>query len=780
MFSTNFISATKEYSTFEKHIPAPYMRKTFDADKKPVSAKITICGLGFYELYFNGERITKGLLAPYISNPDDILYYDEYDITDKLLNGKNVMGIMLGNGMLNCIGGAVWDMQLARYRSAPKVALALELEYEDGEAEVITADESFKVHPSPILFDDLRCGEFYDANNEIDGWNLPDFDDSGWDNAVFAETPRGDTRLCTAEPIVTLKELSPLEIKKDTGIELRGVLHGHLDKALLEKYPLPEENKKGYLYDFGENLAGNIRLKIKGKKGQTVSLIFGEQLNDNGELDMRGMAFQPPALNHRVVYTLKGDGVEECTPTFTYQGFRYCLVYGITDEQATNELLTYIVMASNLKKNGDFSCSDEVVNKLQKATYNSDISNFYYFPTDCPHREKNGWTADAALSAEQMLFNLNPENSYHVWLDNIRKAQRIDGALPGIIPTGGWGFEWGNGPAWDSVLFYLPYYTWVQRGDTKIIKENATAMIRYLQYTSTRRDGKGLLHVGLGDWLPINYKTEMAPLEVTDTLVTMNICRLAAKMFNAIGMKLQKSFADNLFNELREAAREFLLLADGATVLGRTQTGQAMAIEYGLLDDGEKKAAFDIMLDIIHEADDHLDTGCLGARIVFHVLAKYGYADLAYKMITRPEYPSYGHWVLKENATTLFEEFQAPGSRPNSKNHHFFGDISSWFFKYITGVKINPYVRDIKELEISPNFIEGLEHAEGYQYHLGGKITSSWKKKDGNYYVTLNIPEGCYGKLIPPVGYVLREDSCMIKNFVELSSGQGAYLICKK
>ena len=755
MLSTKFIAATKEYSyyPYESHVPAPYLRKTFKPSSSVKTAKITICGLGFYELFFNAKRITKGHIAPYVSNPDDIIYYDEYDITDLITNGKNAIGILLGNGMLNCVGGTVWDMQKVRYRSAPKVALALEIEYENGETEVITADESFKTHPSPILFDDLRCGEIYDANCEVDGWNEADFDDSGWANAIPAETPAGEPKICTAEPIVVLKELKPVKIVKNKKVIFDSNRHRLLVAALPEEIAMDEADQTGWLYDFGENVAGVFRLTIKGEKGQRVSIQTGETLNTDGDLDNRGLNLQPTAFNHRAVYTLKGEGTEEYSSTFSYYGFRYCLVSGITDEQATEDLLTYCVMSSDLKKNGDFTCSNDVVNKLQKATYNADIANFYYFPTDCPHREKNGWTADAALSAEQMLFNLTPENSYRVWLDNVRKAQRDDGALPGIIPTGGWGFHWGNGPAWDSALFYLPYYTWIQRGNTDIIKDNVGAMMRYLNYISQKRDEVGLIHIGLGDWLPINYRTPFTPLEVTDTLVTLNLCRMAEKMFDAVGLTSQSIFAANLFDEIREDARKALILSDGATILGKTQTAQAMAIEFGLLEESEKPAALKVLLDIIHTADDKLDCGCLGARIILHVLAKFGYADLAYNMIVRPDFPSYGYWVLSQDATSLFEDFRSPDIRPASRNHHFFGDISSWFFKYLAGVKINPYERDCKELEISPNFIDGLDHAEGYQNHLGGKVAASWKREGDVIKLTVQIPEGCYGFLNLPANY---------------------------
>jgi len=184
-----FIAAGREYNTYEKHIPAPYLRKTYNLDKKAEKAEITVSGLGFYRLFVNGKEITKGYLAPYISNSDDMVYFDKYDVTDLLDEGENVIGAILGNGMQNCPGGGVWDFHIAKFRSAPKLALRLDL---DGE--LFDTDESWKCADSPIFFDDLRSGCFYDANKEINGWCDKDFDDSAWKNAVFAEIPRGECR----------------------------------------------------------------------------------------------------------------------------------------------------------------------------------------------------------------------------------------------------------------------------------------------------------------------------------------------------------------------------------------------------------------------------------------------------------------------------------------------------------------------------------------------------------------------------------------------------------
>ena len=432
-FSKIFYAATREFTTIERNIPAPYLRRSFMLDAPADAASLTVCGLGFYELFVNGQKITKGHMAPYISNPDDILYYDSYDIAPYLRTGENVIGFLLGNGMLNCWGGFVWDFEKAVYRSAPKVAFRAEIRCGE-DVRAFEADERMVCHPSPILSDDLRIGEEYDARLELTGWAEPGFDTAGWTPALPAETPRGEARLCEAEPIVRFGERRPVAI-------------------------LPQDN--AYIYDFGVNDAGITRLHIHGKPGQKITLYHGEALVDgrfyaDNLIFLRPEYAEMPQYTQRIVYTCRG-GDETFEPSFTYHGFRYVLVEGIEPEQATEELLTYVVMHTKLEERGSFSCSDETANTIQRMTRTSTESNFYYFPTDCPHREKNGWTADASLSAEQALLNLSVENSYREWLRNICKAMDDQGALPGIVPTSGWGFAWGNGPAWDHVLVNLPY-----------------------------------------------------------------------------------------------------------------------------------------------------------------------------------------------------------------------------------------------------------------------------------------------------------------------------------
>jgi len=750
--STDFVAATKEFATLKNHVPAPYMRREFELSKA-VKAEITICGLGLYELFINGRRITKTCLAPYISNPDDILYYDNYDLLPYLNDGKNVIGIMLGNGMLNCPGGAIWDFEKARYRSAPKTAFTFEAECENGEKLEFTAADGVKCAPSPILLDDLRAGEYYDARLEQNGWCDVDFDCTDWTDAIPAEAPRGECRITDIDPIVEVRELSPVSIKPGKISETFTKGDKQYTDFTEEEYLSYNDfspSGDGFIYDFGVNAAGVCRIHIKNAvPGQKLVLQHAEKLSDDGGIDLRAMNYLPAAYDHRAVYICKG-GDEVWSPTFTYYGFRYVLISGIDKSQATPELLTYVVMNTKLREIAEFDCSDEVANKLWRATLTSDYANFYHFPTDCPHREKNGWTADAALSAEQMLLTLTPERNYREWLNNIRKAMREDGALPGIIPTSGWGYHWGNGPAWDIALTELPYQTWKYRGNTDILRDNATAIFRYINYISTRRDERGLIHIGLGDWCPAARKGGSdfeAPLEFTDTVLCVDICQKAAKIFEVLGMNAQKQFAENIGAEFRAAARKYLINKSEMTAYGRCQATQAMAIYYDIFDDAEKPAAFERLVEIIENDGEFLYCGVLGTRVIFHVLSEFGRCDLAYKMITRPEFPSYGYMMRSNEDTALWEQHRPMEALPTSRNHHFLGDIISWFMKHLVGININPHNEDTSEIRFAPKFIDALDHASGSHIVPAGKVSAEWHRDGEDIIYTVTVPEGVRAEL---------------------------------
>lgn len=731
-FPKCFIKATNQFTTNEKFVAAPYFRKVFTIDTA-AEAQIKIAACGFYKLFINGEDITKGALAPYISNPDDIVYEDDYTVN--LNKGKNVIGVMLGNGFINNLGGHIWDFDKAVFRSAPHFALQLTC----GDL-CIESDSSFKTAPSAITFDDYRFGEHYNANLAIDGWNTVDFDDGAWDNALVAATPRGEIRVCEAEPIKIQKELKPVSITK-------------LDD--------------GYLYDFGQNCAGVCRLTVKGEKDQRIELRHGELLID-GKMDIEYIWF--PRNNdgknwpfdkqyvHNDIYTCRGEGVETYTPSFTYHGFQYVTVTGITEQQATPELLTYLVMNSDLKMCGGFTTSDKTLAALQDMTKRSDLANFYYFPTDCPQREKNGWTADAALSAEQMLLKFDSSTSNREWIRNICKAQDTKGALPGIVPTGGWGFSWGNGPAWDCVLAYLPYFNYKYRGDKQIILESTPAFIKYLHYLTTRNNENGLLSFGLGDWCHVGerYGKIKAPLVVTDTIMAIDIADKMAAMFDVVNQKAQADFARTIAKQYRDAFRSHLIDFNTMTVEGACQTCQAMAIFYNVFTGDEKPAAMTRLLDFIKSSDEHIDCGVLGARVIFHVLSQFGYSDLALKMIARPDFPSYGY-IVELGLNTLWERFTK--EPVDSMNHHFWGDITAWFVKVLAGIDYNPSFDDLNRVDIKPHIVNDLNDAAAYYDSNFGRIEASWAKSDGKVTLNVTVPDGMTGVISPQNNYRFADGS---------------------
>ncbi len=713
----HFIKASEEYTTLDNHVPAPLLRRSFTLVEKPVKAELSISGLGFYILYVNGVNVTKGHLAPYISNPDDVCYFDTYDVTEQLSEGENVIGIILGNGFINSPGGVVWDFEKAEYRGAPRVALELNCKLSDG-GMTLTADGEFLTHPSPILFDDIRLGETYDARLELDGWMLRGFDTRGWKPALKAETPRGVLKKCEAEPILTYREIKPVSITREGD---------------------------AFLYDFGINSAGICRLTVNGREGQKITMWHGEMLSEGRFYNKNIRFIRPDATfyddyNQTDRYICSGKGTEVYEPHFVYHGFRYVLVEGIDESQATPELLTYRIMSSAVKTIGGFRCSSERVNKLFAMVKNSDLSNFFYLQTDCPHREKNGWTGDASLSADHVGLILDTEASWREWLYGIRLAQNEVGALPGIVPTSGWGFAWGNGPTWDSILFNLPYILYKYRGCTDVIRENAHAMVRYLEYILTRRSADGTVAIGLGDWVPVNKSANdyAPPLALTDSVMVMDMARKAAEMLDAIGYTHQAAFARGIYEDMRATVRRELVDLDNMLVAGDCESSQAIALYYGVFDKNEKAAAFAHLLRQISEAGGSFDCGFIGMHCIFHVLSDFGENELAYNMIMKDEFPSYA-WLIDKGYTSMPEHFLDSEPYPESQNHHFLGDIARWFITRLAGLN----VIDSTTVEITPCPVKDIDFASAYYDIPSGRVSVRWSRDEsGKISIDYEAPVG--------------------------------------
>ena len=760
MLSRKFIKAKDEVARLYAHTPSPMFRRKFNIDEKITAIRITIGTSGFYKLFLNGKEITKGHMAPYIANPTHYVFYDSYDLRDCFSEGENVIAVLLGNGFQNPSGSVNWFFNEADWVAPLSFAMSLEDISCGKESLLFEADERFLCTDSPCEYDDIRMGVVYDARREIDGILLPDFDDSHFENAKIADTPTGEPKLCTADPIKPRYEIKPRKIDfvGDGYFMLKECESG---SEFLEE----SAYHNAYLYDFGENNAGVIRLKLNAKAGRRITLRFGELLVD-GKFQLRNLSSVKSEdifrayidYNQRIVYTTR-EGENVFTPDFTYFGFRYVLVEGIEESEATDELLTYVAMSSSVERKTTFTSSSEIANKLFDATIRSDYSNLFYIPTDCPHREKNGWTGDASVSAEQFMLNLRAEKTLKEWMRCVSKAQTDDGVIPGVVPTVGWCYTGLRGPLWDAVCVNIPYYVYKYSGDTEILEESSDMIYKYLRNIEGMRDDRGIVDYGLTDWNQpdrISSKPD-APRAVTDTAQCVEIARLAEEIFHIIGDEDRANHAKGLYISLRKSFRENLIDYGTMTVLGNCQTSQVLGIAFGLFEENELPEAKKMLLRFIEEKDHHIATGMLGIRYIFHVLCDMGEAELAMKMICRTDRIGYGFWIMS-GYDTLWETFARPEGPHVSKNHHYFGDISSIFVQRIAGIQPNPNANDLSHFVISPELSCGLDFAEATYESIHGQVCSCWSRIDGERF-TLEISAPCeiHGEIKLPIGYVFKD-----------------------
>lgn len=691
-----YLAGSETYCTVAHPVNAPLFKRIFDYDGK--CCLLRIATTGFYRLFFNGTELTKGFLAPYISNPDQIVFQDFYDLSDRILPKDNVLCVLLGNGFSNCMDFGCWEFESAPFRAAPSFSL----EITDGAKTILVSDEKFSVTDSPIIFDDIRCGERYDARLEQADILTSVSCSDAFRPPIIVPSPKGTVQMRTSDPIVICDRLRPCAITKSGA---------------------------GYIFSFPENNSGLCRLTVDGKSGQRIDLYYSE-LMQNGAIVTDNLGFwgrpAPEYIQHDV-YICR-DGHQTYTPSFTYHGFQYVYVEGITAEQATQSLLEYLVIHSDLRPRMQFSCSDEVLNRLMDCTRRSDVSNFHHFPTDCPHREKNGWLGDGWLGAEHLLLSFDARASYRQWLRCICLSQKESGELPGIVPTAGWGYEWGNGPWLDSIIVRLPYQLYRFYGDTDAIHDCKDAVLRYYTHYRTKINSNGLVAYGLPDWLVIgtmNDASDNTPLEVTDSLFCMDLWNKAAELFDVIGEAGPAEMFRAEAARLRGCFRAKYVI--GGRLLPQTQTAYAMTLATDIFDRQERQSALQGLLDTIEAAECHFNIGMPSIAYLYRVLSECGRSDLIYRMVTNPTFPSFAA-MLKPDTTTLWECF-APlpedihrvflnKGRVYSYNHACWGSVLTWILKDIGALE----VLSPSELRIAPQLPEALTFAETDFENAGCRI----------------------------------------------------------
>lgn len=693
-------------------LPAPYFRRTFVWEDQG-APQICLCGLGYYELYLNGRKVGDQVLDPVVTQYDQRVRYVVHDVADYLVPGRNVIGVVLGNGWYNCHTPNVWHFERASWRDYPKLLLQLEA---DGQP-VLVSGADWKVASGPILFDGLRNGETYDARKELGDWLDPDFDDSGWVRVALVPPPGGVLEEQTMPPCKVTRTL-----------------------PVASQWQAPNGDT---VYDLGQNMAGWARIAVVGEAGATVTLRYGERLNEDRSLSQERIEkhVQAPGNFQTDRYTLKGQGTEVWEPRFTYHGFQY--VQASIEGQAKIECLEGRVVHTAFESAGEFSCSDGTVNRLQRCTLWAYVSNFVGIPTDCPHREKNGWTGDAQLAAETGLWNFASASSYAEWLDSIVDTQRPSGQLPGIVPTCSWGYNWGSGPAWDSVLLLLPWYVYLYTGDDSLIRRYYEPMRRYVDYCTAMSDGGHLVSFGLGDWCHVDRKRIVTPI-LTSTAYYYADAMLLARFAAMTGRTGEATHYKTLASDIRAAFNRRFYRGNGVYADGE-QTALGCALYQGLVEDSERALVVQRLVEAVEGNQCRPDFGILGAKYVPRALADHGHADLAYRLITQPEFPGWVDW-LKRGATTLWESWEIA----SSLNHIMFGDISAWMFQYLAGLAPDPEHPGFAHTLVQPHPVPGLDWVKADHQTPHGPIQVAWTRQDSSFTLDLTVPAGTTATVVLP------------------------------
>ena len=648
--------------------------------------------------------------------------YQTYDITVMLTRGENAIGVILGTGWYNCFTKEVWNFHTAPWRDEPKMLLQLDVEMASGQKKKIISDTSWKASTGPIVFDALRNGEYYDARLEMDGWSDPNFDDIGWSDAEIIPSPGGALESQQMPPIRKVALIKPVSVKK-TGYSC-------------------------WTFDIGRNISGWAKISMSGPTGETIKIRYSEKVNDDGTINSNNISrFISSGDFQTDRYTFKGEGTETWEPRFTYHGFRYIEISG-TSNELNLENLRAVVVHTDFEAAGGFECSNDLLNKIQSCARWSALTNFHGIPTDCPHREKNGWTGDAHFSAEQFLMNFRVETAYINWLREICLAQRQSGQLPAIVPSPGWGFNSGSGPAWDSALILIAWYLYVYRDDKSILRSMYGSIRKYQSYMGKMAKDH-IVDYGLWDWCPPAGNDNCAtPSSLTDTSCYYIHTVLISKIAKIIGENEDHRLYKELSLKIKQAFRNRFVDVVGGVIGSNSQTSIACAIFQNLLEDKEEASALNMLVDEISKKDFHIDTGMLGTKYLLGALAHHNLNDVVYQMTTKETFPGYGY-MIKQGATTLWEGWDGCGSQ----NHHMFSDISNWFYKGLAGIYPDENAPGFKHIIIKPAPVYGIGWVRAWHESPYGKIDVFWTAKEDEFTLKAITPANTFATVFFPVEY---------------------------
>jgi alpha-L-rhamnosidase len=708
---------------FYKDDRMPLFRKDFTIIKNISSARLYISGLGYYEAYFNGKKTGDHVLDPGFTTYKNQVLYVTYDITAQIKKGKNVAGIMLGNGWYNPLPLRLFgrfNLRDVQQTGRPCVKAEIHLQYNDGTTDIITTDESWKTAPGPILRNNVYLGEKYDARLEQKNWCLPNAELSAWKNVSVIEGPSGRLTAQMQPPIRVTKIIQPLR--------------------------MTETGKDTFIVDMGQNFAGVARIKLRAPAGAKINLRYGEDLLADGRMNyfttvagqikeqwhLSGGPGAPATAWQMDEYIAKGAGVEVWSPRFTFHAFRFVEITGWQGKPTLNEI-EGLRMNSDLESNGTFACSNDMFNKLHEAIKWTFLSNVFSVQSDCPGREKMGYGADMVVTSGAYAYNFNMANFYRKTVSDFANEQQPDGGITEIAPyTGiadrGYGGE--SGPlGWELAFPYLQNLLYEYYGDERVIADNYEALKRQIDFLKSKaRDNN--FYWDISDHEALDTKPEA----FSATLFYFHHVQLAAKFAGILGKKEDSVKYANLGQQIQKTIVSKYYIPHTGRFDNATQSAQIMALWYGISPD--KDSSFKILMNEFERHDMHVSTGIFSTKMMFDILREQNKNDIAYTIANQKDFPGWGY-MLSKGATTLWETWKYPDNAP-SQNHPMFGSIDEWFYRSLLG--INAAAPGFKKIIIKPQPVKELTWATGNYISVHGNIVSDWNISDNKYNLKVSIP----------------------------------------
>jgi alpha-L-rhamnosidase len=709
--------------------PAPLLRKEFAVTKPLERATAYICGLGYYELSVNGRRVSDHVLDPAMTDYQTRVFYVAHDVTKDLQSGKNALGVMLGRGFYGLLSNDAWNFDQALWLGQPKMIVRLSLEYADGTTDNVVSDLSWKAAGGPVIYDDVRRGEIYDAQLEQPGWDQPGFQDSQWSAVNPAPAPAGELRAQMLPPMRAVRVVTPVKLS---------------------------EPKPGvFVYDMGENMVGWARIQLSGPAGTRVLVRYSER-NDREDFFCQNIAmFQEDG------FILKG-GEQVFEPRFSYKGFRYVQVTGAAAGSLTLESLHGIHVHTDLQSAGEFECSDELVNRIHAAIRMTQLNNSHGYPEDCPTREKMGWLQDGFAASDAALWDFDMAAFYTKWIQDMADGQHPNGQLGNIAPvvkTAGnpfSAFGQGSSPIWASAFPSMVWKMYLQYGDRRLLEKYYEPLKRFAEATRQFNQVAGKAHIvgdAHSDWIPPDSDNTRPPEDpsVYGTAAYFRIVDTVARIADVLGkdeVGELRQWADEIAAAFHA---EFFNAANNQYHVAREtsyrQSVNALPLAFGMVPKGNVPLVAGNLLADLERRNWSLTTGIVGTGVWMNLLPDLGDAgvEASWKLLTRTDYPSWGH-MLKDGGTTIWERWQGD----SSLNHPAYGAVGGYLYRHLAGIQVDAKHPGFAEFDVRPIFPQGLSWVKASYHSVRGDIRVEWRREADQLFLKVRVPTGTKARIHIP------------------------------